>query len=151
MLRFPFIESEKHRRKFLQARRGQEVSDTDFLQAIEGVDSPAGRRMGLAVRRAIALECGIPSEKLFPNDLTVELERLMGGSGFFGWLFFDVYGFDLQRFDAFLLRELGRDAPDWDRICRLPPFAKTDSSGVHRPQPVSKWISEAVRVLLDLA
>jgi hypothetical protein len=153
MLSMSFKAVKARRARFVDARRGVSQADDEFIARCASEANPMERRLVIALRRAVATECGVAPESLVADDSTQELESLMSGSGFFLEAILGGEPFDPHAFsDAVMvtiIREYKAEDPPWNEsICQaIPAFWKADKTHPE-PRSLGEWAIRLSRFMI---
>ena len=108
MTGWPWKLLDERRQEFLDKRASSALTDEEFSEYLDLPD-PTFVRLVSILRRIIARDCGVPADRLLPNDTLDEINSIMGASGIIGWLFGGPYGYDFHSMFYSLIKELEQE------------------------------------------
>jgi hypothetical protein len=138
-----------------RAAENQGLDDSQFLGQIAFDNDLTDRRIAVVLRKLVARECGIDPGLLRPDDLTSDLEEIMGAPGFVGWLFGGRYGFEFHSvfygLEGGLSETFGRRVLLKEKsVVKLRMFARDEKWAPDPKQTLGDWIALAAREIREL-
>lgn len=108
------------------------------------------RDCSLVLRRVIAREMGVPTEKIRPVESNILLCSVMGSKGFVGCLFGGPYGFDVYsvftQLELGLEREFGIRVPlGMEGMQKVSCFLDGSDDGCENGKTFSQWVKEVTQ------
>lgn len=149
-------ELENRRKDFLENRQELSESDDDFMKSVFPEGTEMENNISVILRKLIAQDCGVDSEKLKSDDSTADIELLMINGKFLSVLAASPEAYDAGTFFLLLSKELrksiGKDVKlDWKSFLKnLCPFGTNDGRSNEQAMLLRDWISAETHVIINI-
>ncbi|MDO5552787.1 MAG: hypothetical protein Q4G68_03420 [Planctomycetia bacterium] len=151
-MQFPWKKLEKNRKDFISSRNDHILADDTFVRSIIERPSCFEKLLIIATRSALAEECLVSREQIFPCDTCFLLNSLMGPDDFIGYYLQPIrgwMGFDALCFILTLEQILQKDYNmpihfNIKNLRSLATFGKDMDGRIDTCQTIKTWIISLV-------